>query len=359
MAIQKTDQGDWWTSNAPKALTNAPGAGGGGSGGQGTPATAEDVQRIAQQVFGHPLDDPTPWVGQVDAFQNLSRSPEAQAYAQQPKPPAAGGGPGGAPTGGNLKDPAYVDSLIAYYGNQPGADPSLKNDPNYWKQKILSGELGPDQGYIVNKMQTAWQGGGGGGAGAGAGMGGFQSAPGWGSGTSAPNPYQAPAPYQAPTFTTPTPYQAPTFTAPTGLTEQNDPGYQARLRLGTEALQGSEAAKGSVLSGGALKALDQYAQDYASNEFGNVYNRALNTFGANANQQLGAYQTNLGANQWAQGQQATYGLAGWQANANASANAYGLNAGVQRGAQQDYWSRLNDLYQGGLSATRAGYQLPG
>lgn len=74
-----------------------------------------------------------------------------------------------------------------------------------------------------------------------------------------------------------------TFTAPTGLTEQNDPGFQARLKMGTDAMQKSAAARGSLLTGGTAKALDQYGQDYASNEYGNVYGRALNTFQTNHN----------------------------------------------------------------------------
>ena len=77
-----------------------------------------------------------------------------------------------------------------------------------------------------------------------------------------------------------TPYQS--FQAPTTLDEQNDPGYQARLQLGTDALQRSAAARGGVLTGGTAKDLNTYAQDYASNEYGNVYNRALGTYGANA-----------------------------------------------------------------------------
>lgn len=89
-----------------------------------------------------------------------------------------------------------------------------------------------------------------------------------------------------------TPY-GQSFTAPTGLTEQNDPGYQARLQLGTDAIQKSAAARGSVVTGGTAKALDTYGQDYASNEYGNVYNRALNTFDTNYN----AYNTNQ-ANQY-------------------------------------------------------------
>jgi hypothetical protein len=84
-----------------------------------------------------------------------------------------------------------------------------------------------------------------------------------------------------------TPY-GQSFTAPTGLTEQNDPGYQARLQLGQDAIQRSAAARGGVVTGGTAQALNNNAQDYASNEYGNVYNRALNSFDTNFN----AYNTN-------------------------------------------------------------------
>jgi hypothetical protein len=72
-----------------------------------------------------------------------------------------------------------------------------------------------------------------------------------------------------------------TFQAPTDITEQNDPGYQARMKFGTDAIQRSAAARGGVLTGGTAKALDQFGQDYASNEYGNVYNRAQQTYGTN------------------------------------------------------------------------------
>lgn len=80
------------------------------------------------------------------------------------------------------------------------------------------------------------------------------------------------------------------FEAPTGVTEQNDPGYQFRLSQGLNALQNSAAARGGLLSSGTAKAINDYAQNSASNEYGNVYNRALqgyltnfNTFNANQN----------------------------------------------------------------------------
>lgn len=131
-----------------------------------------------------------------------------------------------------------------------------------------------------------------------------------------------------------TPYSG-TFTAPTGLTEQNDPGYQARLQLGTDALQKSAAARGSVLTGATGKALDSYAQDYASNEYGNVYNRALTDYTTKYN----AYNTDQ-TNQYNKlaalagaGQQTATNLANQgQAAANNTSNI-DLTAGQQQGQQ--------------------------
>ena len=74
------------------------------------------------------------------------------------------------------------------------------------------------------------------------------------------------------------------FQAPTNVTEQNDPGYQFRLQQGQQAIERSAAARGGVLSGGTAKALTQYGQDYASNEYGNVYNRAFNEYATRYNQ---------------------------------------------------------------------------
>jgi hypothetical protein len=74
-----------------------------------------------------------------------------------------------------------------------------------------------------------------------------------------------------------TPWTTP-FNAPDNLTEQNDPGFMARMKMGTDAIQRSAAAKGTLLTGGLMKGLDRYAQDYASNEYSNVYNRALGQY---------------------------------------------------------------------------------
>lgn len=56
-------------------------------------------------------------------------------------------------------------------------------------------------------------------------------------------------------------------------TFQTDPGYQFRLAQGQKALERSAASRGTSFSGGTLKALDQYNQGFASNEYQNAFNR--------------------------------------------------------------------------------------
>jgi hypothetical protein len=68
------------------------------------------------------------------------------------------------------------------------------------------------------------------------------------------------------------------FQAPTSVTEQNDPGFQFRLQEGQKALERSAAAKGGLLTGGTAQDLNKFSQDYASNEYGNVYNRAYGQY---------------------------------------------------------------------------------
>lgn len=54
---------------------------------------------------------------------------------------------------------------------------------------------------------------------------------------------------------------------------QDDPGYAFRLKQGADAVSKSAAAAGGAVSGGALKALTQYGQGFASNEYSNAFAR--------------------------------------------------------------------------------------
>lgn len=55
-----------------------------------------------------------------------------------------------------------------------------------------------------------------------------------------------------------------------------DPGYDFRMNEGARALDRSAAARGGVLSGGALRGVTRYGQDFASGEYQNAYNRFNN-----------------------------------------------------------------------------------
>ena len=57
---------------------------------------------------------------------------------------------------------------------------------------------------------------------------------------------------------------------------EKDPGYDFRLSEGMKGITNSAAARGGLLSGEALKAAGRYNQNFASNEFGNAYNRFNN-----------------------------------------------------------------------------------
>lgn len=73
------------------------------------------------------------------------------------------------------------------------------------------------------------------------------------------------------------------FQAPTNVTEQNDPGWQFRLNQGLNAITNSAAARGGLVSGGTEQALEQFAGQDASNEYSNVYDRAMQQYLNNYN----------------------------------------------------------------------------
>lgn len=56
---------------------------------------------------------------------------------------------------------------------------------------------------------------------------------------------------------------------------QADPGYAFRLAEGQKALERSAAARGGLISGGALKAAQRYGQEMGSQEFQRAYERGL------------------------------------------------------------------------------------
>ena len=103
-----------------------------------------------------------------------------------------------------------------------------------------------------------------------------------------------------------------------------DPGYAFRLSEGQKALDRQAAARGGLISGGALKAATRYGQDMGSQEYGNAFNR----YQTNRQNQLSPLFSLMGSGQAsAAGQAAAAGNYGTQGAAGltniGAANAAG------------------------------------
>ncbi len=82
--------------------------------------------------------------------------------------------------------------------------------------------------------------------------------------------------FNAPPIRVPDPFRAPSYDE-----ALNDPGYKFRLGQGQDSLQNWAAARGTLNDSGTAKALIDYGQGAASQEYGNVWDRAYNTYNTN------------------------------------------------------------------------------
>ena len=133
-------------------------------------------------------------------------------------------------------------------------------------------------------------------------------------------------------------YQSGKFD-PNNFEFQKDPGYQFRLQQGIDQLDQSAAARGNLLSGGQQKALARYNQGFASNEYGNAFNRALQGAQLNYNQGAGI----SGAGQAAAGQmQAAGNVMGQQVGQStiATGNAIAQGATAQGNAMSSMYGGI-------------------
>ena len=102
---------------------------------------------------------------------------------------------------------------------------------------------------------------------------------------------------------------------------QQDPGYQFRQAEGMKALERSAAARGNLLSGSAMKGVQRFGQDLASQEYQNAFNR----YQVERSAKLNPLQSLMGS-----GQSATNVMTGaaGQMGQNEASNIY--NAGQAR-----------------------------
>ena len=81
----------------------------------------------------------------------------------------------------------------------------------------------------------------------------------------------------------------------TGENLASDPGYKFGLDQGTQGIERGQASRGNFLSGGAMKELARFNEDYAGTKFDNAFNRNLSTYSTNLNRRQNEWNTNLGA----------------------------------------------------------------
>lgn len=134
-----------------------------------------------------------------------------------------------------------------------------------------------------------------------------------------------------------------------------EPGYGFRLGEGMKALERLQSARGSLLGGGAIKAGQRYAQDFASQEYGNAYNRLANLagIGQTAASQAGAAGQQYGTQAGELGLQAANALTQGRIGRTSSytgglmgaANALQNYTAQQR--QEDMFNRLLTKYMPG------------
>jgi hypothetical protein len=79
-----------------------------------------------------------------------------------------------------------------------------------------------------------------------------------------------------------------------GYDYTTSPGYQFRFNEGQRAVDSSAAAKGLLMSGGQLKALERYGQGIASQDFTDQFNRVASV--AAGGQQVNSTLGQLGQN---------------------------------------------------------------
>jgi hypothetical protein len=127
--------------------------------------------------------------------------------------------------------------------------------------------------------------------------------------------------------------------APTAQSLQQftqSPDYAFALQQGTQAMQRSAAAGGTLISGGQLKAGQEFGQGLASQQYGNYYNRLLSLSQLGQSAATGVSNAaittgqNVGNSQMAQGQATASGIVG---SANAlSGGLMGAAGGVSTAA---------------------------
>jgi hypothetical protein len=123
-----------------------------------------------------------------------------------------------------------------------------------------------------------------------------------------PPSYERPGNFAPPPAFSYADFKYDAFKAPSLDDAKNEPGYAFSAEQGRKALENSAAARGVLRTGGTLKDLFQWGNKFAEQNYGNVYNRAADSYDRNRGNAFGQ----------------------WAANRDNAANTYATNYGVSR-----------------------------
>lgn len=125
---------------------------------------------------------------------------------------------------------------------------------------------------------------------------------------------------------------------------QADPGYQFRMSEGLKGVEGSAAARGGLLSGGALKGIQKYGQDLGSQEYGAAYGRYNSDQTNKYNKLAGMVNSGQGATNKISNAAGQYGTNTASNNA-ALGNAQAAGSIAQGNAWQGALGTIGNNYQ--------------
>lgn len=146
---------------------------------------------------------------------------------------------------------------------------------------------------------------------------------------------------------------------------QADPGYAFRLAEGQKTLDRQAAARGGLMSGGALKAAQRYGQDMGSQEFGNAYQRAVNAYNADVARSNTGYNRLAGLADVGQTANTQIGTAGQNYATNAGnlmmnqGNVQGNAMLASERARQSAYGNIGKAFgSGGFDSLVSGFYGP-
>lgn len=136
-------------------------------------------------------------------------------------------------------------------------------------------------------------------------------------------------------FNAPAPFQAPSASE-----AAMEPGYEFRMGQGRKALEQSASGRGVLRTGGTLKDILNYGQNFASQEYGRVYDRKASEYDRTYGNQF-----ELAKQQYAPK------LADWDMRANAERRAgeleYGRGWDEYTYGEDDKYRRYRDILDAG------------